>query len=93
MYLIIFIADSITSWLMFGINSDVMNLRLFDIVITNETLSTNIMYSEILMFTYIYFISGGIKIHVAINSGDNIPVVFHFRYPKFVPVLGHWGFL
>ena len=37
------------------------------------------------MFLYIYFISGGIKIHVVITYGDDLLVVFPFRDPKSGP--------
>ena len=85
MSLICFIVDRTPSCLIFDIKLSVINSRLFYIVIKDENLFTNMIYSERVMFMYLYFISGGIAIRVAITAGDAIIVVFPFRHPKFGP--------
>ena len=85
MLLINFIAAKIPSCLMFETNPAVMKLRCIDISIMNANLFTHMISSERVMFMYLYFISGGIAIRVAITAGDAIIVVFPFRHPKFGP--------
>ena len=58
---------------------------LFDIVITNKTLFTNMMSIERVTFMYLYSIPGEIVIRVIITSVYAPLVVFPVRDPKFGP--------
>ena len=51
----------------------------------NATLFKDMISIDRVMSIYLYFISVGIAIRVTAASGDDLLVVFPFRYPNFCP--------